>query len=139
VILREAIFDDLSVLTGLAHEAHEASVLSPFKMVEAEMQRTFVVIINSYDGYAKVVEKNGAVVGGLVGAVSQNHFGIRCGQDLFNFSRGGTPELLRDFHRWAKSRGAEFVQITDLSGKARYQKLITSLGYKPGGLNYIGA
>lgn len=134
--LRDATFSDLKYLLPLAHEAHLRSVFKNKAMNEAIMQRNFVVAMNFDDGFAKVVERGGKVVGGLVGVISDNHYGIRCAQDLFCYSRYGTPALLRNFVSWAEVRAVEFIQITDLGDNQRYQKLLRSLGFRPAGANF---
>jgi hypothetical protein len=135
--LRNATFEDKDSLMELAHKAHENSIFADFKMSEAEMQRTFVVLVASEEGYAKVIERDGDVIGGLIGAISMNQFGVRCAQDLLTFSYGGTQLLIKDFYKWAKAQGADFVQMTDLGGIKRYDKLISALAFEPSGRYYM--
>lgn len=138
MIIRDATFEDAEALLPLAKEAHAASFMAAWPMNEAELQRLFVVSMAFDDGFAKVVENDGKVVGGMIGAVSNNAFGIRCGADYFTFSCGGTTELIKEFKTWALSRGAKFVHLTDLSGRPRYHQLITGLGFEPCGFNFVG-
>lgn len=135
--IRDAIFNDLQDLLPLAHKAHERSPLAGIPMNDAIMQRNFVVAMTFDSGFAKVIEHNGKVVGGLTGVIAENHCGIRCAQDMFNYSKGGSDKLIKAFKLWAEVRGAQFIQITDLSGNPRYQRLITDLGFAPGGTNFI--
>jgi hypothetical protein len=137
MIIREATFDDLQYLMPLAKLAHEKSVFGVMEMNESVMQRNFVVSIQFDDGYAKVVEVNGEVVGGLVGIVAENHFGIRCAQDMFNYSLCGTDRLIKDFINWARDHDAKFVHIADLSGNNRYHKLCQRLNLQPAGTNFL--
>ena len=138
MIIRDATFDDLGELMTIAMVAHQSSMFAAFDFNKAEAQRSFVVLMNSEDGYTKVIADDDRIYGALVGAVSSNHFGVRCAQDLFTYSSRGTDMLLRDFKQWALSRGAKFVQITDICGRDRYHKLISSLGFQPSGLNFVG-
>ena len=135
--LRDATFDDMEALMPLAREAHLKSWMRDMPMNEAIVQRNFVVAMQFDDGYAKVVMKDGEVVGGLVGLIADNHFGIRHAQDLFCFSRGGTEMLIGNFLGWAKERGAEFVHMTDISMNLRYQKLCQTLGLERAGVNLM--
>ena len=136
-MIRDATFDDLRYLLPLAKLAHSRSVYRDMDMNEATMQRNFVVSMSFDDGYAKVVEKDGAVVGGLCGIIADNHYGIRCAQDLFNYSKCSTDRLIKDFLLWASVRDVRFVQITDMSYNGRYGKLCQHLGLTPAGQNYV--
>lgn len=138
MILRDATFQDLDALMPLAREGHKQSIFAGFAMNEAIMQRNFVTAIQFEEGFAKVIEKKGKVLGGMVGLISDNHYGIRCCQDLFTYSRGGTDMLIRAFVQWSKVRSVQFVQITDLSGNKRYHNLLIELGLQPSGINFVG-
>ena len=138
MIVRDAVFEDFQRLLPLAHDAHQSSIFAAFPMNEAVMQRNFVTAMAFEDGFVKVVEHKGKLIGGMVGIISENHFGVRCAQDLFMFSQGGSHKLIREFRSWAKTRGAQFVHITDLCGRDRYHKLVSSLGFQPSGLNFVG-
>lgn len=127
----------MQALMPLARQAHRDSAFSIFEFNEAIVQRSFVVAIEF--GFAKVAERNGEVVGGMVGVVTENHFGVKCGVDLFTCAHGGTDRLIKSFREWAREQGAEFIQITDLSGNERYRNLITGLGLRPSGINFMGA
>lgn len=138
MMLRDATFQDLEALLPLARVAHLQSIFAGMEMNDAIIQRNLVTAIQFEDGFAKVIEKDGEVLGGLVGIISENHFGIRCAQDLFNYSRGGTDLLIKAFTKWAEVRSCRFVQVTDLSGNRRYQSLLTELGLAPSGINFVG-
>lgn len=134
--LRDATFADLDALLPLVREAHANSIFAEMEINEATVQRNFVIAIQ-FGQFAKVVVNDSAVVGGMVGMMGENNLGIRCAQDLFCFSRGGTNQLIKAYKAWARERGAQFSQITDLSGESRYQKLITGLGFQPAGTNFV--
>ena len=135
-MIRDATFDDMSELMPLAALAHQGSPFSEIAMNASTMQRSYVVAMNYDDGYAKVIEKEGRIVGGLIGLIADNHYGIRCAQDLLNYSLCDTDILVKDFIRWAGDRNAKFVQITDLSENDRYGKLLMRLGLNSAGFNY---
>jgi hypothetical protein len=136
VRIRDAKFSDLEQLLPLAHEAHENSIYGHIEMNEAIIQRHFVLAMQFDDGYAKVVEHDGQVVGGLIGLVGDNNYGIRHAHDMFLYSRRGTDLLIKDFVRWASVRGARFVRITDQSGNERYHELCRKLGMQQAGANF---
>ena len=138
MLLRDATFKDLEALLPMAREAHLQSIFAGLEMNESIVQRNLVIAIEFQQGFAQVIEKDGEVLGGLVGIVTSNHLGVRCAQDLFNYSSGGTDLLLKSFMKWAHEKGAAFVSITDLSGKPRYQRLLTELGLHPSGVNFVG-
>lgn len=131
------MFSDLHKLLPLMHKAHQQSVLRDYPLNEAIVQRNFVTALEFDSGYVKVVEKDGEVVGGLVGIISDNAMGIKCAQDMFCYSAGMTAQLIEDFCLWAKVRGAQFVHVTDLSANHRYHKLCRKLGFELGGFNFM--
>ena len=134
--LRDATFPDLEALLPLMRLAHANSMFAEIAMNEATVQRNFVIAIK-FDQFAKVVEIDGEVMGGMFGVMGENQYGIRCAQDLFCFSRAGTDQLIYAYKKWAKERGAQFVQICDLSGNSRYQEIIAGLGFQPAGINFV--
>lgn len=134
--MRDAKFQDLEVLLPLAHEAHANSRFSDLEINDAVIQRNFVVAIR-FGQFAKVIEVDGRVVGGMVGCMGENNMGIRCARDFFCFSRGGTHILISAYKAWAKERGAQIIQISDQSGNSRFQKLITGLGFESAGTNFV--
>jgi len=134
--IREATFTDLEALMPIFHIAHEQSIFKGMAINESLCQRHFVTALEFDNGYAKVVERKGKVIGGLVGIISDNAFGIRCAQDLFCYSAGMTDKLLEDFALWSRVRGARFVQVTDLSNNERYQRLCEALGWQLAGTNF---
>lgn len=136
MIIRDAKFPDLEALLPLMHEAHEKSVFADIPMNDATVQRSFVIAIQ-FGQFAKVSVRGGKVVGAMVGMIGENAYGIRCAQDLFCYSRGGTDLLIKAYKLWARDKGVQFAQITDLSGEVRYQKLITGLGFEPAGINFV--
>lgn len=137
MIIRDATFTDLEHLLPLFHEAHKCSRFRNMEMNDAVMQRNFVTAVQFDDGFAKIVTRDGRLMGGMVALIGDNHYGIRCAQDLFCYSQGGTAKLIKAYKIWARDRGALFAQMTDLSGNSRYHKLITGLGFEPAGTNFV--
>ncbi|MCP4471571.1 MAG: hypothetical protein GY815_12970 [Gammaproteobacteria bacterium] len=135
--IRDATFNDLEFILPIMHQVHAESIFKGIEVNEATIQRNFVVAMSFDDGYAKVVEHKGKIVGALVGIIMDNHFGIRCAQDLFSYAGAGTDRLLKDFLLWAEVRGVRFVQITDLSDSSRFQKLCQLIGLESIGVNFV--
>ncbi|MDH3638902.1 MAG: hypothetical protein OES09_10645 [Gammaproteobacteria bacterium] len=134
--IRDATFNDFEQILPIMHTVHANSVFKDIEMNDAIIQRNFVVAMSFDDGYAKVADHHGKIIGALVGIISDNHFGIRCAQDLFSYSSAGTHQLIKDFMLWAQVRGVRFIQVTDLAECLRYQKLCRLVGLEPIGANF---
>ncbi len=137
--IRDAVFEDFEVLLPMAVEAHARTVFARWPMNEAAVQRQFVIMMAFDNGYARVVEHKGRIVGGLIGAGCENQWGVMCATDMFMLSEGGTDLLLKDFKQWATQHGAEFAHITDLCGRKRFHRLLERLGLRQCGFNFVGA
>ena len=135
-MIRDATLDDFDKLLPMAAEAHGGSPFSHTEMDIPHMKRIFAHCIAFDDGFAKVVEVDGEVVGGMAGVVGGNQWGARAASDLFVLSKGGTDILLKEFIKWGKERKADYIHITDLSGNERYQRLIETVGPKRCGANF---
>lgn len=138
MIIRDATFEDCAQLLPIGREVHARTAFAAFPMNEAALQRLVVTMITFPNGFAKVAERNGKVVGALIGGVSDNQWGVRCASDLFLYSKGGTDKLIKEFRAWAGERGAKFIHITDLSGRKRYHQMMRKIGFHPCGLNFVG-
>lgn len=136
-MIRDATFEDFDELLELFRKAHGESIFADLPFNEAKVQRTFVTTLAFDRGYARVIERSNKILGCLAGTVVENQFGVVCAQDLLNYSHAGTDKLVKDFMGWAQKHGAIFVQITDFSEGDRYGKLLSSIGLKPAGVNYL--
>ena len=136
MIMRDATYLDLEALMPLMREAHANTMFAEMEMNEASVQRNFVLAVR-FEQFAKVIENDGVVVGGMCGSMGENNMGIRCAKDMFCFSRGGTHKLIKAYKEWAHKKGAQMIHITDQSGNSRFQKLITGLGFEPSGTNFV--
>jgi len=136
-LIIDANLTDFDELLPLAKFIHSQSIFADTDFNESEVRRTFATAITFEDGFAKVVKHNGKIVGALIGFVAKNQWGIRIATDLLTFSQRQTDALIRSFSEWAKTRGAVAVNITDLTMRGRYQKLILSVGFEPAGNNFI--
>ena len=136
MVIRDATLDDFDKLLPMAREAHSASPFSHTEMDIPHMKRIFAHCVAFADGFAKVAEVDGEVVGGMAGVVGGNQWGARAASDLFMLSKGGTGALLKAFIKWGKERKADYVHITDLSGNERYHRLIKKVGLNRSGSNF---
>lgn len=118
-------------MMNLAKKAHERSALSHIEMDAVEIQRHFVVLRYADDGYTRVLEEDGKIVGCMVGQVGKNYWGVMAANDIVTYAEKGTHLLLKDFKRWAKEKGAQITYITDMSGDPRYRRLIELIGFQP--------
>ena len=135
--IRDATFEDFPEVLAIKHTVFDQSIFAGMEMNNAIIQRNFVVAVHFDQGFAKVAVHKDKVVGCLVGLIGDNPWGIRCAQDLFNYSVGGTDKLIREFKEWAEANGAMFAQITDLSGSSRYHALIERSGFEKSGTDFI--
>ena len=135
--VRDATFDDFPEILAIMHRVFDQSIFAGMTMNDAIIQRNFVVAMQFDEGFARVVVHKGKVVGCLAGLIGENHFGIRCAHDFFNYSVGGTDRLIKEFKEWAESNGAQFTQLTDLSGSSRFHTLIEKSGFEKVGTDFI--
>jgi hypothetical protein len=135
--IRDATFADFPEVLAIMHLVFDQSIFAGMEMKDAMVQRNFVIAVAFDDGFAKVAVHKGKVVGGLVGFIADNQWGIRCAQDSFNYSVGGTDRLVREFKEWADSNGALFTQLTDFSGSSRFHSLIEKSGFQKVGTDFI--
>ena len=138
--IRDARFEDLESLLELAHLVHRflPEPLRSKPMDDVQMQRILVVTLYSDNGFAKVVEKDGKVIGCLIGVISVNQWGLKVAQDVFTLSRAKTRDLLEAFKAWAHEKDADVTHVTDLCGKPAYRKMIESVGFKNTGTVLTG-
>ena len=138
IIIRDGKFEDFEILLPLAHEVHRFSPFADLPINEAQIQRVYVMSLFSDDGFVKVAEDDGKIVGCMVGAVAVNQWGLRVAQDMFMMSRGGTGALIKIFKKWAKERDADMTLITDLCSSKGYREIIESQGFTATGTILVG-
>lgn len=141
MIIRDATFDDWPQVLPLAYKVHDnifPSHLRDLPLNDAQIQRTYVTTIYAPNGFVKVAENEGKIVGCLVAGIALNGWGLQVASDIFMFSEGGTKKLLIAYREWAKEKGADIVHITDLCGIPEYHKVIESAGFKLAGTLFFG-
>ena len=136
--IRDAKMTDMDEIMPLLRLVFDNSMFKDCSFSEAMTRRAFFTTVGFSQGYAKVCVVDNKIVGVLGGLISDNQWGVKCAHDIFMYSDQGTHNLLKDFYKWAKLQGAEFVQITDFSGSERYQALLALLGFKKSGTVFIG-
>lgn len=136
-MIEDASLSDIDELLPLMRHVHRRSIFAQTPFDEVAVRRSFATAVSFDDGFAKVVRHQQTIVGVLVGFVAPNQWGVMIATDLLTFSQRQTDVLIRSFAKWAATRGAYAVHITDLTGKDRYQRLILSCGFEPAGNNFI--
>ena len=137
ITYRTASVTDFDVLYPVVEKLHAQSVFSDYPIDKLSVLRTFVTAITFDTGFTQVAERNGVIVGAVVGIMSLNQIGLMCAQDLFTYSKGGTDKMIKCFIQWAQENGCAFVQISEYSDSNRYRHLLNAVGLRPAGLNFI--
>lgn len=134
ILIREAELKDFGQLLPIARAVFQNSDFAgPGVFDTNHIRRMFVVAMATPNFFCQVVEKDGDIAGCMIGVVTETFWGDRLATDIFTFASIGTDRLLRNFKTWAKARGAIGVQITNLYGDDRYDKLIDRVGFPPVG------
>jgi hypothetical protein len=137
MIIRDATIEDFPEILAIMHQVFDRSIFAGMEMNDAIIQRNMVVAMHFDQGFVRVTVRNDKIVGCLAGLIGDNHWGIRCAQDFFNYSLGGTDKLITEFKEWAELNGAMFTQLTDLSGSSRFHTLIEKSGFEKAGTDFI--
>lgn len=112
--LRDATIDDLTRLVELGRAMHaESPRFSKLRFSAPKLAEQLCGLIVSPSGFMKVVERDGVIIGGLAGAISEHW----CSADKVAFDmalfvspdkRGGmaAAKLVDAFKTWAAGKGA---------------------------------
>ena len=134
VIVRDAKFDDFDELIPMFRSLFSRSDFSKsgqFDLTHA--RRMFTVATATPNFFCQVVERNGRIVGCMGGVITDTFWGDSIATDVLMLSEVASDRLIRNFKAWAKRRGAVAVQITNLYGSDRYDKLLNRLGVPSSG------
>lgn len=133
-MIRSATLSDFQAVLPLLRRVFEQSPYGgSVGFDELHIRRMFVVAVTTPNFFVEVVEVDGSLRGLMCGVVTENFWGGKTAMDIVTFADTGTPQLLRRFRRWAKSMGANTIQITNVSGNPRYDRLIQRVGFVPTG------
>ena len=136
-MIRQSRISDKEALLKLWKEGYGDTPFSEMEYDRLHVHRWFAICCEFQDHFfSRVVEKDGEVVGILMGVVDKNFWGKPTGQTLVSYSRHDSDKLIRQFIRWCKERGAEQVTITTATGKDRYKQLVEAFGFEETGRLY---
>jgi len=142
-MIREAVLDDLPALLALGEMMHtESPRFRRLRFSRERLAATLTNVIGQPHGFAMVMDKGGAVVGGMICIVMQHW----CSEDLIATDlatfvhpdhRGSLApmRMVKAYREWADARGAVFTQIgvsTGINVKAT-TRLFQACGFMPVG------
>lgn len=134
--IREATHADLDALVALGEDFHDSTeYASELANNPAQYRVIGTRLIEQPDGVLLVYEEGGASVG-MLGAVVFNHplSGERTVAEMFWYAtrkHRGTAgiRLLRALERWARARGAGYIQMVQPVWADRVGELYGAMGY----------
>lgn len=142
--LRMATVDDLPAIVMLGRVMHQESSFAPMNYDMDRVKGTISDLINKSQFVVVAEDKNGKVIGGMVGMVTQSWFGRdMVANDLALFvasdARGGMAaiKMMKAFVHWAKLAGAKQIRPGVTTGHARAEKLFERLGFARCGASFV--
>jgi L-amino acid N-acyltransferase YncA len=142
--LRMATVDDLPAIVMLGRVMHQESSFAPMNYDMDCVKGTISDLINKSQFVVVAEDKNGKVIGGMVGMVTQSWFGRdMVANDLALFvasdARGGMAaiKMMKAFIHWAKLAGAKQIRPGVTTGHARAEKLFQRLGFARCGASFV--
>jgi GNAT superfamily N-acetyltransferase len=121
-MIRPATFDDIPRMVQLGEQLHGMSSYAPLSFDRAKVAHHLAGLIAGH-GVIFVAERDGEVVGGLAGGITEQWFGPdRVAFDYSLFIEPGkrhgitAARLIRAFVEWARIRGARQVTIGITTG-----------------------
>lgn len=142
--LRMATVDDLPAIVMLGRGMHQESSFAPMNYDMDRVKGTISDLINKSQFVVVAEDKNGKVIGGMVGMVTQSWFGRdMVANDLALFvasdARGGMAaiKMMKAFVHWAKLAGAKQIRPGVTTGHARAEKLFERLGFARCGASFV--
>lgn len=122
-MIRLANPDDIERLAHLGELMHHESRFARMPYSTAKVRALLAMLIENPDGCLFVAERDGQVVGGFAGMISEHWFSEdQIASDLALFiapdHRGGmtAARLLKAFTAWASERGAAMIQAGITTG-----------------------
>lgn len=138
-MIRPAIKEDINDLVVLGREMHEESRFAGLTFSEEKVRHLLAHLIDDPNGCLLVSEKDGVIIGGFAGFISEHYFSTdKVANDFALFigkaDRGGMSAalLLRSFVKWAKKQGAALIQVGITTGVhvEESTRLYNALGFK---------
>ena len=130
-MIRKATLRDIPAMVGLGREFHQWAA-PPWEWDAPTVERTCATCVASDERCAFVAERDGEVIGGLLGVVAASmlHGGLEAHEAALFVApdaRGCGPLLVRRFVRWGKERGAVRIVVQAWHGEAG--ALFAALGF----------
>jgi L-amino acid N-acyltransferase YncA len=128
--------DDLPAIVVLGRVMHEESSFAPMDYDVDRVKETISDLMNKSQFVVVAEDKNGEVIGGMAGMVTQSWFGNdMVANDLALFihpdHRGSmlVVRLVKTFVHWAKLAGAKQIRPGVISGSRTAEALYDRLGF----------
>lgn len=143
--VREANLLDLLPIASLAERyCHEVKTMANHPLSVKTLMEGLTATMLSDDGYVSVLEVDGKIVGGFWGVITNQPWSdTRFAQDVIIFvdtqHRNGSGLLLiRNWIKWAKSKGAKEVYLSTASGinTEKFIRLAERLGFSSVGQGF---
>jgi L-amino acid N-acyltransferase YncA len=142
--LRLATVDDLPAICVLGRIMHEESTFAPMDYDVERVKQTIGDLMHKSQFVVVAEDKNGEVIGGMAGMVTQSWFGSdMVANDLSLFihpnHRGGmlAVRLIKAFVQWARLAGAKQIRPGVISGNATAVRLYEKLGFAKCGATFV--
>lgn len=142
--LRLATMDDLPDIVVLGRIMHDESTFAPMDYDVDRVKETIGDLIDKSQFVVVAEGKNGELIGGMAGMVTQSWFGCdMVANDLALFvtrdERGGMAavKLIKAFVQWAKLAGAKQIRPGVTTGHERAEKLFERLGFARCGASFV--
>lgn len=143
-MIREATEADIHSLIALGEAMHRESRFGTVSWSTQKVGDLITWLISSDDGLVLVAERDGEIIGGFLGVVTEHYFSTdKMAQDFALFvspgRRGGVAgaQLLARFIAWARSRGVmdEWIQVGVTTGVdiEKTSRLCQAVGFQPAG------
>ena len=143
-MIREATHDDIPAMVDLGRLMHDESPRFRGMAYDADkVSACLEFCIDSADGFVRVAEEGGEIVGGFVAGVTPHYSSpsiIACDIAVFMapWARGGfaVAKMAEQYRRWAEARGAAQTMIGIMTGVnvEQTERLLTRLGWRRAGV-----
>jgi GNAT superfamily N-acetyltransferase len=145
-VIRPAHPGDLRQIIDLGRLMHEESPrLGKLRYVPAKAYTAIGRLIDSEDGFVRVVEEDGEIIGGIACCIKDHWYSTdKMAYDIALFvrpdRRGGltAAKLVKEYVEWAREKGAVITQFGISTGVhlASTGALLNRLGFEASGFLY---
>ena len=140
MMIRKGALEDIDKIMELSRRAHEESPYRAHACDEDHIRRMVLLALTMPNFCVFLAEENGEIVGMVVGALSNNAFGMMTASDLITYSTRPGPGafLYRRFLQWARSGPAVLITVSNSWGEARFDDFLSKNGLKQVGGLFVG-